>query len=84
MRSVRGREKRSTVHPEVRETVRREVAEVEMRLALQDRPDDVRMTLPIVCHEEYEEVPDEVDCYYLTGPRLFLVDLPQPEVAADD
>jgi hypothetical protein len=80
----RGRKKRSTVHPKAREIVRREAAEVEMRLSLTDRPDDVRMTLPVVCHGEYREVPDEVDCYYLTGPRLFLVDLPQPEVAADE
>jgi hypothetical protein len=74
----RGRKKRSTVHPEVREIVRREAAEVEMRLALTDRPGDVRMTLPVVCHSEYQEIPDEVDAYYLTGPRLFLVDLPEP------
>jgi hypothetical protein len=67
------------VSPRVRELLRANRAAVDLELALTDRGGDVRMTLPKIAWETYEEVPDSVEARYLPGAGVLMIDLPEPD-----
>jgi hypothetical protein len=70
------------VSPRVRELLRANRAAVDLELALTDRGDDVRLTLPKIAWETYEEVPDSVEARYLPGAHAVVIDLPEPGAEA--
>jgi hypothetical protein len=64
------------VSPRVRELLRANRAAVDLELTLTDRGDDVRLTLPKIAWETYEEPPPEVEAEYLTAAGVLMIDLP--------
>jgi hypothetical protein len=64
------------VSPRVRELLRANRAAVELELALTDRGDDVRLTLPKIAWETYNSPPEQVEAEYLTSAGVLVIDLP--------
>jgi len=67
------------VSPRVRELLRANRAAVDLELALTERSNDVRLTLPKIAWETYDEVPGSVEARYLPGAHAVVIDLPAPD-----
>ena len=67
------------VSPQVRRLLRENRAEVELELTLTDRGGDVRLGLPKIAWESYDEIPDSVPARYLPGAGVLVIDLPEHE-----
>jgi len=67
------------VSPQVRRILRENRAEVELELTLTDRGKGVRTSLPKICWESYDEIPETVEARYLPGAGVLVVDLPAHE-----
>jgi hypothetical protein len=77
------RQHRSRMSPRLRQLLRQERAAVAMDLQLQERDHDVRLTLPKIAWEGYDEVPDCVSVRYLTEEHALVIDLPEPDTSPD-
>ena len=71
------------VNPIVRDLLRRRKDYVELEISLTERTDDVRLNLPIICWETYEEVPAATKARYHPRHHSLVLDLPNPGVVAD-
>jgi hypothetical protein len=61
---------------EVREILRKRGEPVPFDLTITERKNDCRITLPKLCHEPYEEVPNKVQAWYDPDEHALILDLP--------
>jgi len=68
-----------TLRKPVREWLRKRGAPIKKTMALQDRGDDVRLSLMAAAQDPYEELPDTCEQWYDPDEHVVVLVLPEPE-----